>query len=225
MSETPEQEPLPPPTTRNVLWRVIQFFMQVLFAVWFRFRASGFENLPEGGALLLVNHQSFLDPLLVGVALRRPVSYLARDGLFRVPVIGWILKNTYVMPIRREAAGMSSIRESIRRLDHGFYVGVFPEGTRTQDGKLGHLKPGFQLICRRANVPIIPVGISGAFEAMPKGSWWIRPHCIRVVYGEPISREQVTELCVKPREEEFLQLIRDRMEDALERAQRACESK
>ena len=106
---------LPNPLSRNAHWRTLQFVLQILFCFWLRFRARGMERLPKvGGALLLVNHQSYLDPLLVGVPLQRPVSYLARDSLFRVPVIGWILRNTYVMPINREAASTSSLREAIR---------------------------------------------------------------------------------------------------------------
>ena len=205
---------LPSPHERNWTWRVLQFFMQNLFTFWIRFRAKGFENLPPGGALLLINHQSFIDPLLVGVALTRPVSFLARDNLFRVPIIGWILKNTYVMPIRRESAGTESIRESVRRLQRGFYVGVFPEGTRTNDGELGPLKPGFQLICKRAGVPIVPVGIAGAFAALPRGSWWLRPVPVRVVYGEPLSVEQVAYLCERGREAELLETVRSGMDAA-----------
>ena len=101
---------LPDPLSRNAHWRTIQFVLQIVVCVWLRYRARGMEHLPkQGGALLLINHQSYLDPLLVGLPLQRPVSYLARDSLFRVPVIGWILRNTYVMPINREAASTAAI--------------------------------------------------------------------------------------------------------------------
>lgn len=209
---------LPPPCERNWTWRIIQFVMQNIFTFWLQFRARGLEHLPPGGALFLVNHQSFIDPLLVAAALERPVSFVARDSLFRIPVIGWILRNTYVMPIKRESAGADSIREAVRRLQHGFYVGLFPEGTRTNDGQMGTIKPGFQLICRRANVPIIPVGLAGAYHAMPKGAWFLYPVPIRVVYGEPISAEQVSELCQRGRESEFVNLVGTRIADALKQA-------
>lgn len=167
-----------------------QLLASNIFGFWLRMRTRGFENLPkDGGALLLINHQSYLDPLLVGMPLRRPVSYLARDSLFRVPVVGWVLRNTYVMPINREAASTASLREAIRRLQHGFYVGIFPEGTRTLDGSVGPFKPGFLALLRRADVPVIPVGIAGAFEAMPRGTPLPRPGKIRIVFGPPLSRE------------------------------------
>ncbi len=169
------------------------------------------EHLPaEGGALLLINHQSFLDPLLVGLPIQRPVSYLARDSLFRVPVIGWVLRNTYVMPINREAASTASLREAIRRIDHGFYVGIFPEGTRTETGAVGTLKPGFLALLRRTKVPVIPVGIAGAFEAYPKGQPFPAPGNVRVVFGEAFERTQL-EAFGKDREHELLAFVHERI--------------
>lgn len=196
----------------------IQRICQLLFVIWFRFRAKGTENLPAGGALLLINHQSFLDPLLVGVGLRRPISYLARDNLFRVPIVGWVLKNTYVMPISREAAGTESLRESIRRMEHGFLVGIFPEGTRSDDGVLGELKPGFLALVRRAGVPVIPVGVAGAYEAYPRGVWFPRPSRIRVVYGPPLEPERLRELSQKGREAELIAWTHDEIGKCLSEA-------
>lgn len=180
------------PLRRNAYWRILQFIMQNIFCVWLGYRARGLERLPPtGGALFLINHQSYVDPLLVGLPLTRPVSYLARDNLFGVPVIGHILKNTYVMPINREAASTASLREAIRRIDAGFYVGIFPEGTRTLDGRVGEFKPGFLALLRRTEVPVIPVGIAGAFESYPKGRPFPWPGRVRVVFGEPLDRARL----------------------------------
>ena len=114
----------------------------------------------DAGALLLANHQCNADPLMVGMALNRPVSFMARSTLFRIPVLGWLLQNTYVVPIDREAARAGAIRELASRMERGFLVGMFPEGTRTNDGQLGEFKPGFVALVRRARVPIVPVGIA-----------------------------------------------------------------
>ncbi len=184
----------------------------------FNLRAKGFENLPKEGALLLINHQSYLDPLLVGAPLLRPVSYLARDDLFRVPFVSWIIRNTYVMPINREAAGTASIRESIRRIHHGFYVGIFPEGTRSLDGSIGDLKPGFLMLARMAKAPIIPVGIAGAYRVYPKNAWCVRPGCVRVVYGEPFPTEWFTAKGSKSDQQELLTRTRQRMQEVLDNA-------
>lgn len=207
------------PQYRNRLWRFFQFFFQLFCIVWLRYRSRGCEHLPEGGALLLSNHQSFLDPLLIAVFLRRPVSFLARDNLFKVPIVGWILRSTYVMAIRRESAGTESLRKSIARLEQGFYVGLFPEGTRSRNGSLGNIKPGFLAVARRSRQPIVPVAVSGAYQAMPRGAWFIRPYPIRVVFGPPITPEEIEQLCERGREQEFLNLVQHRLQAALDEAE------
>jgi len=200
------------PTRRNYVWYISQVVVGIIFAVWLRYRARGVEKIPsEGGGLLLINHQSFLDPLLVGLPLRRPISYLARDSLFRVPVIGWILRNTYVKPINREAASTATIRGTLDRLEQGFLCGIFPEGTRSADGNVGEFKPGFLALARRSNVPLYPIGVAGAHEALGRGSWFLKPCRVRVVFGEPLSVETVKELSQKGREEEFIALVRQRV--------------
>lgn len=187
----PAETPLPRPDRRNLPWLASQVTLRVVFTVWLGYRARGTERLAPGGGLLLVNHQSFLDPLLVGLPLSRPVSFLARDSLFRVPVLGPFLRATYVMPINRESAGTESIREAVRRMRHGFLVGIFPEGTRTADGLLGEFKPGFVALVRRAGVPVYPVGIAGAFEALPRDAKWLRPKPVRVVFGDPFAEQEL----------------------------------
>lgn len=209
------------PASRNWVWFSIQVALRVLFTVWFRYRAYGFEKLPpRGGALLLINHQSFLDPLLVGLPLSRPVSYLARDSLFAVPIVGWILRNTYVMPIDREAASSASLREMIRRLEIGFLVGIFPEGTRSADGTIGPLKPGFVALVRRTTAPIYPIGIAGAQEAFPRNCFLIRPRRVCVVFGDPLSPAELSDLGRRGREGELLELVRRRITECQERAER-----
>jgi 1-acyl-sn-glycerol-3-phosphate acyltransferase len=160
---------------------------------------------------LVINHQSFLDPLIVGLPLRRPISYLARDSLFRVPVIGWILRNTYVKPINREAASSTAIRGTLDRLEQGFLCGIFPEGTRSRDGRVGDFKPGFVALARRSNVPVYPIGVAGANEALGRGAWFLSPRRVCVVFGEPIPAEMVKELTQKGREDEFVALVRERV--------------
>jgi 1-acyl-sn-glycerol-3-phosphate acyltransferase len=174
--------------------------------------------LPEReGVLLLANHQSNFDPLLVGLPLKRPVSYMARSTLFSNPLVGWILRNTYVVPIDRDAARAGPIRELVARLEQGFLVGVFPEGTRTFDGDLGEFKPGFVALVRRSRLPIVPVGIAGAFEAYPRGQ---RPGMgrVRVVYGEVWQPEEYAELCERGRESELVAAVRQRVQDCLDEA-------
>jgi len=187
----PAETPLPPPDRRNAWWWTSQMILRLVYTLWNGYRARGTERLAPGGGLLLINHQSFLDPTLVGLPLSRPVSFLARESLLRASVLGPFLRRVYVLPINREAAGTESLREAIRRMRHGFLVGIFPEGTRTPDGSLGEFKPGFVALVRRAGVPVYPVGVAGAFEALPKGVKFLRPRPIRVVFGEPFAEKEL----------------------------------
>ncbi|TWT61254.1 lysophospholipid acyltransferase family protein [Rubinisphaera italica] len=202
---------------RNFLWRSMQIPLQLLCVLWFRYRAKGMEHIPsDTGALLLISHQSYLDPVLVGLPLSRPVSFLARENLFHVPIVGWILKNCFVMPINREAGGIESFRLSIKRMKQGFLVAVFPEGTRSTDGEIGTLKPGFIALARRAGVPIVPVGIVGANRAMPRGAIFIRPAKVRVYFGEPLDLERVLELSKKNQENDFLDYVHAHLQECNE---------
>ena len=175
---------LPDPLRPNWLWLTIRFFLSPFFKTWLRYRARGREKLPKsGGALILLNHQSHLDSLIVQSGMSRPVSWLARDSLFHIPILGWILKGTYVLPIDRESAGASSIRTAVHYMQFGFMLGMFPEGTRTRDGSIGEFKPGFVALIRRGNVPVYPCwhrpGRSMPFLGM---AWFIRPKRVRVVF-------------------------------------------
>lgn len=223
MSSTAPLPPLPDPYHRNLHWRVIQFVLQNVFCFWLGYRARGGERLATiRGGLVLSNHQSFLDPLLIGLPLQRPVSFMARDSLFRVPVIGWILRNTYVMPINREAASTASLREAIRRLEHGYLVGVFPEGTRSVSGAIGEFKPGFLSLVRRTDQPIIPVGIAGADRALPRGAWCLWPARVRVVFGEPIAPAELAPYSGRGQEAALIDFVRQRVIAEQQEAEHWC---
>lgn len=220
MSAAPLEKTLPPPLVRGPLWVTLQLILQNFFCFWLGYRASGYERLEqESGALILANHQSFLDPLLIGLPLHRPISFLARENLFDVPVIGWILRKTHVMGINQEAPSTASLRDTIRALDHGFLVGIFPEGTRTPDGNLSEFKPGFAAIVRRAKRPIYPVGISGAFQALPIKSWFLKPTRVRVVFGKPITLEELEPFSRRGQDAALIALVQERIVACYEAAE------
>ncbi|MCR9199384.1 MAG: 1-acyl-sn-glycerol-3-phosphate acyltransferase [Planctomycetaceae bacterium] len=178
------------PHRRNLLWNLIHVIVYLPLRCWLRTRVIGKENLiDESGGVLIANHQSYLDPLFVAVRLTRPVSYLARDSLFKVPLIGWIVRNTFVIPISRTAFRGGSIRTALQRLENGFLVGIYPEGTRSS-GQPSRFKPGFLSLVRRTQVPVYPVAIIGADRAMPRGAWLIRPVAVTVVYGKPLTAQE-----------------------------------
>ncbi|NNJ24882.1 lysophospholipid acyltransferase family protein [Alienimonas chondri] len=157
-------------------------------------RAVGQEQIrPDQGGLLLSNHQSFLDPVVLGLPLDRSITFLARDSLFRVPLFGRYLKAMKTLPIARNAPATAVMRDALAALERGELVGLFPEGTRTADGSLGDLKPGFVTLARRGKTPIYPVGIAGAFECLPRSRRIPLPSPGRVcvVFGEPIPTEEI----------------------------------
>jgi 1-acyl-sn-glycerol-3-phosphate acyltransferase len=203
------------------MWWSLQMIAQSLVAGTLSYRTRGAEHVPrDSGALLLINHRSGLDPILAGLPLDRPVSFVARHNLFEIPGLGWLLRKNYTIPLNRDAPGTSSLREIVRRLEHGFLVGLFPEGTRqTGPQPLGPLKPGFLSILRRTDVPVIPVGIAGASAVMPRGAVFPRPRPVRVVFGEPIPEAAITPHTARGHERELLALVALRMTTCVTAAQ------
>lgn len=197
---------------RSLVWLLVHLVVYLPLRLWCRTVAIGRENLDAGrGGILLINHQSYLDPLFVGVRLSRAVSYLARDSLFRVPFVGWICRTTHVIPISRTAFRGGSIRTAMERLQQGFLVGIFPEGTRSS-GRPEKFRPGFLSLVRRSDVPIYPVAIVGADRVFPKGAWFVRPGKVTVVYGQPLSADELQRLHGGDDEQELAEMIRQKVE-------------
>ena len=156
------------------------------FRSLFGLRIIGEENLiTEGPVLVASNHQSFLDPPLIGNLYKDEMVYLARKTLF-VGIGRWLYKKWNAIPVDQDRPDMASLKTIIRKLKEGHRVLVFPEGERTHTGKLGEAAPGIGLIAVKAGVPIQPVRISGAREALPRGSGRIRFARITVSVGKPI---------------------------------------
>jgi len=156
---------------------------------------AGREHWPaKGGGLVCANHQSMFDPPLVGLTCPRRMNYLARDTLFRIPLLAPLIKFLDAIPIDREGVGLSGLKETLRRLKAGELVLIFPEGTRTRDGEVAPLKPGFISVARRSRVPLVPVGLDGAYQAWPRTSPFPRGGRIAIVVGESISAQRVAEL-------------------------------
>jgi len=172
--------------------RVLARLISVLF---FRLRVVGRENWPtEGGGLVCSNHQSYFDPPLVGLTCDRRMNYLARDSLLRIPGLKQLILFLDAIPIDREGGGLSGLKETLKRLKAGELVLIFPEGTRTYDGEVAPLKPGFIAVARRSRVPLVPVALDGAFQAWPRTSWFPRLTRLAVVIGPPIPPDEVAEL-------------------------------
>ncbi len=154
--------------------------------VAFDFRVYGRENFIEDGAAILAsNHQSYLDPPCIGMACRKEIYYLARNTLYQRPLIGPLLKRLNTVPVDRDRGDVSSIKAIIRLLRGGNRVIIFPEGTRSSDGKLQPARAGLGMIIAKTVAPIVPIRIFGSFEALPRaGGLKLRP--VSVVVGKPI---------------------------------------
>jgi 1-acyl-sn-glycerol-3-phosphate acyltransferase len=192
--------------------RVVCRFLAVIL---FRVRCFDRKRLPhEGGALLLANHQSYLDPVLIGLACDRRLNYLARATLFRWKAFRWLIQSLDAIPIEREGLGVAGFKETLRRLRRAEVVLLFPEGTRTPDGAIGPMLAGVGAVARRAMVPLVAVGIDGAFEAWPRARRLPRLATITVQLSEPLwPREQAL-----LDDQQLLVEIRRRLEAAHARA-------
>jgi 1-acyl-sn-glycerol-3-phosphate acyltransferase len=140
-----------------------------VFTTGFSLRTEGSNNVPaRGPVLLLSNHQSFIDPILVGLAARRHLRYLARKTLFRKNAFTWFIESLNALPVNQEGFARDGLQAIIDLLKRGQAVTVFPEGERTLTGKMNPFRPGVHLVLRRAECQIVPVGIAGAYEAWPR---------------------------------------------------------
>jgi 1-acyl-sn-glycerol-3-phosphate acyltransferase len=173
-------------------YQLIQRAFQLVMVLKYHVRYSGWHNIPkEGGVLVVSNHQSHLDPPLVGIGCRRPMSYLARESLFRFAPFGRFIYSIGAIPLDRDGVGLSGIKEALKRLKRGEMVVVFPEGTRSKDGKIAPFRPGFTTLAVRSKAAILPVAIDGAFEAYPRWRKFPGPGRIRVHYGVPLTAAEL----------------------------------
>ncbi|MBI4711997.1 MAG: 1-acyl-sn-glycerol-3-phosphate acyltransferase [Planctomycetes bacterium] len=155
----------------------------------FSLRTAGRQHIPKkGGGLIASNHQSYLDPVLVGIGINRPVYFLAKRELFEANwLFGVLISSVNAIPLPRESGNAGVMRQAIRLLQEGKLVLVFPEGTRTSDGRIGPLTKGIGLLSSKANIPVIPTLINGAFEVWPRHHTLpARLKPIRVSYGKAV---------------------------------------
>jgi 1-acyl-sn-glycerol-3-phosphate acyltransferase len=161
---------------------------RIAATLMFDLKTYGVRNVPrQGGILLVCNHQSYLDPIMFGVQLVRPISFFAKAELFKNPAFGAFLRSLRAFPVRRGEADLGAMKEAIRRAQQGEAVLVFPEGTRSLTGQIKPFEAGIGLLARRAGVPIVPAVIDGTLAAWSKGDKLPRPHPVRVAYGPPMD--------------------------------------
>jgi 1-acyl-sn-glycerol-3-phosphate acyltransferase len=169
---------------------IYQFHYQLsrfLARTLFDFRVVHAERIiEEGGVILAMNHESYLDPPLVGIASQREIHYLARKTLLDVPVLGSLLPHLNVIPVDQERADMSALKTVIKVVRAGNATVIFPEGTRTLDGRIQDVQPGLGLVIAKTQAPVVPMRIFGAHRAFPSGGKPRIFNPIKIVVGHPI---------------------------------------
>ncbi|WP_269616536.1 lysophospholipid acyltransferase family protein [Prochlorococcus marinus] len=159
-----------------------------IFRFLFRGQAIGISNLPKtGGVVVVSNHGSHLDPPILGHALGRPVAFMAKSELFKVPILSFIISACGAYPVKRGAGDREAIRNASNRLSEGWATGVFLDGTRQENGRVNDPKAGAALLAARTGSPILPVAIVNSHRAFPKGSVLPRFVSIHLRLGELIQ--------------------------------------
>ena len=171
---------------------VARFGCQIFCAAVFGLRVRGRENIPRGGAYILAgNHQSYLDPVFCGVGIRRRLCFVARDSLFHYRLFAWLIRSLDAIPIGRDKADIAAMKLIIGRLQQGEAVCLYPEGTRTHDGRIVPVKAGFGLLCRRSQAAVVPVLVDGAFECWPRQKRLFTPGRVTIWYGKTLEAEEI----------------------------------
>ena len=166
------------------MYRFIRSFFHYFFKVFFRYKIVGAEHIPaHGGVIIAANHISLWDPPALGAAFIRPIHFMAKEELFNIPILKWVITKIHAFPVKRGAADRSAIKHAINLLKKGDILGVFPEGTRSKSGELGKPEPGMIMIALKAGAPIVPAAIIGTNQIFKKGCFL--PQFI-IKFGVPI---------------------------------------
>jgi 1-acyl-sn-glycerol-3-phosphate acyltransferase len=200
---------------RMTFWYLLGYSLSKAIAkTFFNYRVIGAENMiEEGPCIIAANHCSYLDPPLVGVACKRAIHYLARKSLLDVPVLGPILPELNVIPVDQKNADRSALMGIIRVVRAGGAALIFPEGTRSPDGKFQSAQPGVGMLVAKTGAPVVPVRITGSYDAFPRGTPWPRRFPVTVSIGPAVQFEGAD-----PNDRSFYQKASDRIMDAVANA-------
>ena len=188
------------------------YFALLIWArIYLRVRFYNRRNVPHTGAVIVIsNHQSFLDPPLIGTSQWRQMYYMARKTLFK-GFFGRLLRTVGAYPVSQDGNAIAGIKETLKLLKKEQAVLMFPEGSRTEDGRMHTFLGGIVAVAKRAKVPIVPCAVNGAYRAFPRGAKIPRPYKVTVTFGELIPVEEIQ----KHSDEELLRLLTEKVAEML----------
>lgn len=171
-----------------MFYTFVKLFCHPLVRIYLKLRVEGQERIPsEGPALLVANHASFLDPIVLGSACSRRIHFIVLQSMYDLWRLRWFYWGMETIPVRTEEADPRAIRQALTRLRRGETVGIFPEGGRSEDGSLKEPRPGAALLAAASGVPVVPCYIGGARAAWPPGTYFPAPGRVNVRFGAPFN--------------------------------------
>ncbi|KUK83180.1 MAG: 1-acyl-sn-glycerol-3-phosphate acyltransferase [Pelotomaculum thermopropionicum] len=165
-----------------MFYKFVRLLCRIALVLLRRWEVKGVENLPSGGgAVLVANHVSYWDPVVVGCAFNRRVYFMAKSELFEIPLLGPLISTLGAFPVRRDKSDRNAIRIAVKLLEEGKVVGIFPEGGRNRTGELMRPQPGAAMLAFKAGVPLLPVALKGTRGVLNK---------VTVTVGKPVFNRQ-----------------------------------
>lgn len=174
-------------SSKNLVYKAVYHGARAFAEVFSTLEVEGWENIPEGACLFASNHQSMLDPPLIGSCLPREISFIARQSLFDNPLFGAVIRACNSIPLDRGEADIGAIRSALKALKNNQGLLIFPEGTRSHDGVIKEAKSGAGLLAFKSGVPVVPIHIRGANDVLPRGAYFpVGTARVRVRFGKAL---------------------------------------
>lgn len=168
-----------------LLYSISQWILRLFYKIFYPYQIIGLDHLPStGGMVVSPNHISNLDPPLLGLSMKRPVRFMAKEELFRISLLGKVLVQLGAFPVKRGGNDSQALKTAMRILKDGDVLGIFPEGTRSKTGQINKVYAGAALFALRTQVPLVPVAIVGPYRLFRK---------VRIIFGEPIDPKEYLE--------------------------------
>ena len=203
----------------NLLYYLSWSASRFIFTTLFQRKAYHPERVPKSGPVIVAgNHASYFDPPLIGTGMSRDLFFLGRESLFRYRIVAWYLRQIQAVPVDRDGGGGAGLRAIMEQLRLGHGIVLFPEGTRTRDGKLQPARSGIGMIVIKSGAPVVPVRVFGTYEAFGYHAKYPKLNPLAVKYGHPMNFEALraeAKSCSKDRLKRIYQEIADQIMAAI----------